>query len=199
MELYTTTYREDRALRKTIFLDRDGTINIDHGYVYRKEDFQFLPGVLKGLKLLEQLGFLLVIITNQSGIARGYYTEDEYHELNKWLLNELKKEGIHIASSFYCPHHPEAKVEEYRMSCECRKPGTALYKQACAQWDVDTEKSYAIGDKERDVSFCGESDVKGIILYQEKECLEGKVRMIQGGVYEAALMIKKDMENEHEG
>ena len=90
-------------MRKVIFLDRDGTINVDHGYVYKKEEFQFLGGVLEGLRLLEQLGFGLVIITNQSGIARGYYTEDEYHELNKWLLNELKKEGIHIASSFYCP------------------------------------------------------------------------------------------------
>ena len=186
-------------MRKVIFLDRDGTINVDHGYVYKKEEFQFLEGVLEGLRLLEQLGFGLVIITNQSGIARGYYTEDEYYELNKWLLNELKKEGIHIASSFYCPHHPEAKVEEYRMSCECRKPGTALYKQACAQLEIDESKSYAIGDKARDVSFCEESEVRGIVLYQDEECLEGKIRMIQGGVYEAALMIKKDMENEHEG
>lgn len=180
-------------MRKAIFLDRDGTINIDHGYVYRKEDFQFLPNAIEGLKILEQLGFLLVIITNQSGIARGYYAEEDYMELNKWMLAELLKEGIHIASSFYCPHHPEAKVEKYRVACDCRKPGTALYKQACEQLEIDESRSYAIGDKARDVSFCEESDVKGIVLYQDEERLEGKVRTIQGGVYEAALMIKKDM------
>ena len=186
-------------MRKAVFLDRDGTINVDYGYVYKKEEFQFLPGVLEGLRLLEQLNFVLVIITNQSGIARGYYTEEEYHELNKWLLNEFEKEGIHIASSFYCPHHSEAKVEKYRIECECRKPKTALYKQACEQLGIDISGSYAVGDKLRDVAFCKENEARGIVLYQEKESLEGKVRMIQGGIYEAALLIKKDMENENEG
>lgn len=199
MELYTTTGGKGWALNKVVFLDRDGTINVDGGYIYRKEDFYFLPQVLEGLRLLKQLGFELVIITNQSGIARGYYTEDEYHVLDKWILDKLEKEGIQIASSFYCPHHPEAKVDKYRKNCECRKPGTALYRLACTQLEIDESKSYAIGDKARDVFFCKESDVKGIILYQDEECLEGKIRMIRGGVYEAALMIKKDLENEHEG
>ena len=185
-------------MRKAIFLDRDGTINIDYGYIYRKEDFQFLPKTIEALKLFEQLGFLLVIITNQSGIARGYYSEEEYLELNRWMIEELSKEGIHIASSYYCPHHPDAKLKQYRVVCKCRKPGTALYNQACEQLEIDDSLSYVIGDKIRDVAFCRKSAAKGILLYQDEECTEGNIISIRGGLYDAALIIKSDMEKQDE-
>lgn len=185
-------------MRKAIFLDRDGTINRDHGYVYRKEDFEFLPGVIESLQLLEHMGFLLVIVTNQSGIARGYYSEEAYQDLNRWMVDTLKKEGVTIASSFYCPHHPDAKIEKYRINCECRKPGTLLYKKAYEKLDIDLSQSYAIGDKERDVAFCKESDVKGIILYQEETKQEENIRWIQGSLMDAAAMIKEEIESGRE-
>ncbi len=181
-------------MRKAIFLDRDGTINVDYGYVYKKEDFAFLPGVIESLKQLEQMGFILVIITNQSGIARGYYTEEAYQDLNMWLIDTLKREGVTIASSFYCPHHPDAKVEKYRVTCDCRKPGTLMYKKACELLDIDLSQSYAIGDKERDTAFCKESTVKGIVLYQSESRQEGNIRMIEGGLQAAVQIIREETE-----
>lgn len=151
-------------LKKAVFLDRDGTINVEKNYLYKIEDFEFIDGVLKALRELSDAGFLLIIITNQSGIARGYYTEKDYGLLNSWLLETFAKNGIKISASYFCPHLPDASVERYRTICNCRKPNTGLFEQAVKDFNIDLKKSFAIGDKIRDLAICEKSDCKGFLI-----------------------------------
>ncbi len=148
-----------RTMNKAVFLDRDGTINRDLGYVYKPADFIVLPGVMEGLRLLEAAGYLLIVITNQSGIARGYYTEEEYDMLEKYIDKLFLANGVHIAKTYHCPHLGE--------ECDCRKPKTGLFYLAAEEFDIDFSKSYAIGDKPRDLCICGEQPVEGILLSPE--------------------------------
>ena len=182
-------------MQKAIFLDRDGTINIDKNYLYKISDFEFLPGVLESLKKLSDAGFLLFIITNQSGIARGYYTEGDFAVLNRWFISELNKHGIIITDIYYCPHHPEAKVEKYRISCDCRKPKLGMFYKAISQYNIDLNKSFAVGDKERDLEICKKTPVRGILLYSDLEKSIEKSNncfKIKGGLKEALDIILKE-------
>lgn len=147
-------------MNKAVFLDRDGTINVDTGYVYRYEDFKFIDGVIEGLKLLSEHGYLLVIVTNQSGIARGYYSEEDFLKLHQKIDEVLEKQGIHISGLYYCPHLD---------GCTCRKPQTSLFMDAVKDLDIDLSKSYAIGDKVRDLQICKEQAVKGFLLAEDSE------------------------------
>lgn len=151
-------------MNKAVFLDRDGTINIEKNYLYKKEDFVFLPGVIDALKQLQEDGFLLIVITNQSGIARGYYSEEDFITLNTWMLSTLKKNGINITAVYFCPHLPDAQIEKYRTNCECRKPKLGMYKKAIKDYDIDLSQSFAIGDKIRDCAICTHSDCKGFLV-----------------------------------
>ena len=125
---------------------------------------QFIDGVLESLRKLSDAGFLLIIITNQSGIARGYYTEKDYEILNSWLLDTFAKNGINIAASYFCPHLPDAMVESYRAVCNCRKSNTGLFEQAVKDFDIDLSKSFAIGDKIRDLAICEKSECKVFLI-----------------------------------
>ena len=151
-------------MNKAIFLDRDGTINVEKHYLYKKEDFEFLPGVINALKKLQQAGYKLIIITNQSGIARGYYSEKDFHILNDWMLTQLKQQGVIIAQVYYCPHLPNADVEAYRKDCYCRKPKLGLFQRAINDYHIQLSKSYAIGDKIRDCAICENTACKGFLL-----------------------------------
>ncbi len=156
-------------MNKAVFLDRDGTINVEKNYLYKIEEFEFLPGVLDALKKLQQAGFLLVIVTNQSGIGRGYYTEEDFHHLNDWMIQTLKKNGVSISDVYYCPHLPDAKVEKYRKDCECRKPKLGMYRQAVIDHNIDFSISYAVGDKLRDCSICKTTACKGFLIGENEE------------------------------
>ncbi len=158
-------------MSKAVFLDRDGTINIDKNYIYKMEDFEFIPGAVEALRLLQKEGYKLIIITNQSGIARGYYTEEQYETLNQWMLRELEVAGVFIDGVYYCPHHPGAKVKEYRKECNCRKPGLGLFEDAIREHNIDLSLSYAVGDKLRDVAICQSTPCKGYLV-GDKENLE---------------------------
>lgn len=164
-------------LRPAVFLDRDGTINVDKGYLYRKVDFEYMDGAVEGLKKLYRMGYLLFIITNQSGIARGYYTEEAFLSLNEWMLNDLCSKGIIVSEVYYCPHYIEGIVPQYSRACDCRKPGTHLFWKAKGEWGIDMGRSFAVGDKRRDISICNESGVTGILLgnTEKKEFNEGVV------------------------
>lgn len=151
-------------MNKAVFLDRDGTINKEKHYLFKISDFEYFDGAVAGLKTLSDMGYILVIVTNQSGIARGYYTEDDYRSLDQWIKDDLEKKGIHISGSYFCPHLPDGKVKKYSKKCDCRKPGTALFWKAASDLNIDMDCSFAIGDKERDLSICDESGVKGILL-----------------------------------
>lgn len=149
---------------KAVFLDRDGTINVEKGYLFRIEDFEFLPGAVEALKSVQDAGYKLIIITNQSGIARGYYTLQDFHRINNWMLETLEAKGVHINKVYFCPHHPEAAVPEFRIDCDCRKPKTGLYKEAVEEFDLEISECYAIGDKIRDCSICGSGGCHGFLI-----------------------------------
>ncbi|MGS2717388.1 D-glycero-beta-D-manno-heptose 1,7-bisphosphate 7-phosphatase [Eionea flava] len=129
---------------KVAFLDRDGVINVDHGYVHCVDRFEFLPGVIKALQLLVANGFSLIVVTNQSGIGRGYYSEADYQKLTHWYVSELAKHKVNILDVFHCPHSPEE-------NCDCRKPKSGLFDQACEKYAINMEKSLMVGDKLSDI------------------------------------------------
>ena len=159
---------------KAVFLDRDGTINVEKNYMFKTEEFEYNEGALKALRRLNDAGYLLVVITNQSGIARGYYTEQDYYKVDNWMKKDLLSRGIMISASYYCPHHPEAIVSRYRCKCKCRKPGTELFHKAQEELNIDMDLSFAIGDRMRDLAICYESGVKGILLSgNESKMLDG--------------------------
>ncbi len=149
---------------KAVFLDRDGTINIERNYLYKISDFEYIDGVIEGLQMLVKAGYLLFIITNQSGIARGYYSEQEFLVLNEWMLADLREKGIPIAKVSYCPHLPEAINKSYQRECECRKPKLGMFYEIIINFNIDEKKSYAVGDKMRDVAIAGQSEITGILL-----------------------------------
>lgn len=152
---------------KAIFLDRDGTINVDKGYLYKVSDFEYIKGAVEALKLLSEKEYLLFVITNQSGIARGYYTEEDYFALDKWMREDLLSKGVMITDTFFCSHLPNGIIPKYSVCCDCRKPKTKLFWEAANRYDIDMSQSFAIGDKERDLSICLESDVRGILLSEK--------------------------------
>lgn len=136
-------------MQKAIFLDRDGVINVEKNYVYKKEDFEFIDGVFDTLKQLQELGYKLFIITNQSGIGRGYYTVDDFEKLTSWILSEFEKYQISISQVEFCPHNPDEE-------CLCRKPKTGMIENILKNHKIDLEKSWLIGDKKSDI-LCGKS------------------------------------------
>ena len=138
-------------MKKIIFLDRDGVINIDKSYLYLWENFEFTYRAIDALKLLKKANFDFIIITNQSGIARGFFTEKEYKSLTKKLLNYLKKKDIDILDIFYCPHHPQGKIKEFSIRCDCRKPNPGMLFNAQRKYDLDLGRSFIIGDKPEDM------------------------------------------------
>jgi D-glycero-D-manno-heptose 1,7-bisphosphate phosphatase len=141
-----------------------------------------------------------VIVTNQSGIARGYYTEDDFRKLNDWMLKKLKAADVDIAKVYYCPHLPDAEIAQYRMECDCRKPKLGMYEQAIKEWHIDVTQSYAIGDKIRDCTICKEGGCRGyLIADNEKEEIISEVKAgavsgvnYAGNLLEAAKAIVND-------
>lgn len=149
---------------KVIFLDRDGVINIDDGYVHKKEDWIFTHKCLKALKSFIDKGFKLIIITNQAGIAKGFYSIEDYNALTKWYLNILKKNGISVLSVIYCPHHPQGIVAQYKKDCNCRKPKPGLIKDAVSKFNIDIQKSILVGDKISDIIAGARSEIKNLVI-----------------------------------
>ena len=136
---------------KAVFLDRDNTIILDKGYTHKIEDLHFLPKAIDGLKILHEAGYALIIITNQSGIARGMYTEQQYKEFRDNMHAKLLQQGIMIKDEFFCPHHPEKGIGEYKIDCDCRKPKPGMLEKAIEQQSIDRKKSWTIGDKAADI------------------------------------------------
>lgn len=154
---------------KAIFLDRDGTINIDKGYLYKKEDFEFEKGSIEALKRFMKLNFILIIVTNQSGVGRGYYREKDIEILNEYLIDYLSKKGIEIKKIYYCPHHPEEGVGKYKKDCEFRKPNPGMLLKGIREFDIDISKSYMVGDKISDVMAGLKSGLKSVLLTNKKK------------------------------
>lgn len=138
-------------MKKVIFLDRDGTINKEKNYLYKWEEFEYEENAIDGLKKLQELGYNFIIITNQSGIARGYYSEEDLLVLTKKMCEDLESKGIKILECKYCPHHPDGKIEKYKKDCDCRKPKNKLIEEAIQKYKIDRKLSYMVGDKLSDI------------------------------------------------
>jgi D-glycero-D-manno-heptose 1,7-bisphosphate phosphatase len=134
-----------------VFLDRDGVINVDSGYVGHWDSFVFLPGAVDAMRTLYEAGYVLVIVTNQSGIGRGFYTEEDFHRLTEQMSEELSQQGVSVAGVYFCPHLPEATLPKYRKTCKCRKPSPGLIHRAIEDLDIDLTRSAMVGDKVSDM------------------------------------------------
>jgi D-glycero-D-manno-heptose 1,7-bisphosphate phosphatase len=142
---------------KTIFLDRDGVINKEKKYLHQIQDFEFINGVFESCKYFSKIGFKIIIITNQSGIARGYYTNKDYENLTQWMLDKFKSEQINILDVFHCPHLPSD-------FCECRKPKPGMLLTAKTKHNIDMNNSWMIGDKENDIKAANNAGIMNTIL-----------------------------------
>ncbi|MDI7261750.1 MAG: D-glycero-beta-D-manno-heptose 1,7-bisphosphate 7-phosphatase [Thermodesulfobacteriota bacterium] len=149
---------------RAVFLDRDGTINEEMGYVNHLDRFRLLPRVGEAIRLLNERHIKVVVITNQSGVARGYFPESLIHQVHQKMRNLLEKEGAHLDGIYYCPHHPDAGEPPYRQRCRCRKPETGLIEKAVEELDIDCSKSYMIGDRGADVEFGHRVGAKTVLL-----------------------------------
>ena len=149
-----TTPGSAETLRPAVFLDRDGTINEQMGYINHLSRFRLLPGAAQAIRRLNTLGLPVIVVTNQSGLARGYFPETLLDEVHREMHRLLALEGAHIDGLYICPHHPEAKEERFRLQSNCRKPKTGLLEQAAAEQHLDLRHSFVVGDRWSDLR-CG--------------------------------------------
>jgi len=155
---------------KCAFLDRDGVVNEDKGYTHKQSDLKILPGVFQGIRYLNSRKFLIIIITNQSGIGRGYYTVNKFHKFNSSLIEQLNANRSYIDDLFYCPHHPSQGLKKFKKTCPCRKPKNGMIIQASKKWNIDLKKSFMVGDSYSDYLCAKKSKVK--FVYFNKNFLK---------------------------
>lgn len=139
------------APRRALFLDRDGVINVDHGYVHTPQQTDWMPGIFDLVAAAHADGYLPVVVTNQAGIARGYYTEEDFLAYTAWMHGEFRRRHVPLAATYFCPHHPEAGLGEYKANCNCRKPQPGMLLAAVRELSLELERSVLVGDKETDV------------------------------------------------
>jgi D-glycero-D-manno-heptose 1,7-bisphosphate phosphatase len=150
--------------KPAVFIDRDGTINEQRGYINHLSRFELLPGVTDAVKLLNKNNFFAIIVTNQSGVARGYYPISLVHQVSELMTKSLEREGATIDGIFYCPHHPRGIVPEFTADCDCRKPKTGLVNQALKAFDIDMSNSYVVGDRYVDIELAIRLNLKGVLV-----------------------------------
>ena len=148
--------------KKVIFLDRDGVINHDSGYIGKIENFHFIDRVFEACKYFISIGYEIIVITNQSGIGRGYYTQNDFEELTKYMLQKFEENGVKILRVYHCPHSPE-------VNCSCRKPNTKMIEDACRDFEIDLNKSWLIGDKISDIKTAINANIKNHILITKEK------------------------------
>ncbi len=149
---------------KAIFLDRDGVLNVDLGYTYKPKDLRLVSGAIEGLRELRTLGYKLVVVTNQSGVARGFFSLADVEDFHQELLLQIRHElpGFSFDATMICPHHPDGKIPEFAIQCECRKPRIKLVTDAARDLDIDLGQSWLIGDKDSDIECAINAGMKGI-------------------------------------
>jgi len=146
-------------LPKALFLDRDGVVNVEKNYLHKIEEFELVEGIVEVCRAYQESGYLIIIVTNQSGISRGYYTEDDFAILSEWMVEHFKTLGITITHIYHCPHH-----ESIDGVCECRKPEPGMFLEAQKEYDLDMAHSVMIGDNERDIEAAQRAGVEMNIL-----------------------------------
>ena len=176
-------------MNKALFLDRDGVINEDIKYLYEIEKFKFCKGIFEVVYKFQKKGYLIFVVTNQSGIGRGYYTHKAFKKLTNWMLNRFKKRGINIQKVYHCPHTP-------KQNCKCRKPNNQMFENAIKEFDIDVENSWIIGDKISDIEASKKSRVKHSILIDKNHSIkEDNIDFfIVNNTYEITKLLKEKIE-----
>ena len=152
-------------MNAAIFFDRDGVLNEEVGYLWQIEKFAWIDGARDAIKFCNERGFLVVVVTNQGGIARGLYTHAEVYALHDFMQKSLAQVGAHIDAFYFCPHHPEGVVPEFSIICDCRKPKPGLILRACAELDIDPKRSILIGDAQRDIDSARAAGLRDAIFF----------------------------------
>jgi D-glycero-D-manno-heptose 1,7-bisphosphate phosphatase len=144
------------------FLDRDGVLNVDHGYAHRPEQLEWIDGAREAVRLLNEAGYYVLVVTNQSGIARGYFTEEAVKAFHALMQNDLASHGAHVDAFYFCPHHPEGLIKPLAIHCQCRKPASGMFEQAASEWPIDRGASFMIGDKDEDMAAAKTFGIRGV-------------------------------------
>ncbi len=177
--------------KKAVFLDRDGVLIEDLGYVYKTEDLHLLPGVEEALKLLSTHGYLLVAITNQSGVARGKFQLRDIDKFHSHLQELLTKNSAPLDAIYVCPHHKDGEVAIFSVQCTCRKPGTKLVDDAIADWNIDRSKSYFVGDKDSDIECAINSSVTPLLVQSDRYPQKSNAKIFTGLLDAARFIIQQ--------
>jgi len=151
-------------MKPAVFLDRDGTIIVERGYLSRLDQIELFPWSAEAIRVLKDAGFAVVIVTNQAGIARGFFDESFVRSAHVHLDRLLRAQGAVVDGYYYCPHHPDGAVDRYRMTCECRKPGAGMVRRAAADLGLDVARSFVVGDKWLDVGLARNAGATGVLL-----------------------------------
>jgi D-glycero-D-manno-heptose 1,7-bisphosphate phosphatase len=168
--------RKNQDKRPAAFLDRDGVLNIDHGYVHKPEKLDWIKGAPEAVHLLNEARYYVIVVTNQSGVARGFYPETAVHEFHDHMQEALRAQGAHIDAFYYCPHHPDGTVKALAITCNCRKPKPGLLEQAAREWPIDLSRSFLIGDKTDDMRAASAFNIRGIRFDPKTDSLLDLVR-----------------------
>jgi len=177
-----------------VFIDRDGVINDDKGYVHRIEDFFFLPGAISGMQLFQNMGYKIVIITNQAGIARGMYSENDFLKLTEHMTKKLEGRNVKVSGVYFCPHHPDGVIKRWTSVCNCRKPNPGMLTKAANDLGLLLEKSILLGDKCSDINAGINAGIpiniliKSSLLNEKNSCTNAS--FVTDSIYKAAFYIK---------
>ena len=182
-------------MTRAVFLDRDGVIIKDTGYLHERDKVSFFPRVSEAVKLLNEQGFKVIVITNQAGVARGYFTEETVREINQFIQDMLAEQEAIIDRFYYCPHHIEGVVEAYRKACYCRKPNPGMLEQAARDFRIELSKSFVIGDNLIDIEAGRRVGCRTIMLNNRECCSKGDITpdYVAPDLYEAVKWILKLM------
>lgn len=151
-------------IKKAVFIDRDGTINVDKGYINHEDLFELIPSVAQAIRQLNKNNFLVFIVSNQSGLARGFFSQEVLDKVHQRMNRLLSQKNAHYDALYYCPHHPDGMIEEFRKDCDCRKPKTGLFKKALKDFEFDIKSSFMVGDKPSDIEFGKRCGLKTIMV-----------------------------------
>lgn len=162
--------------RPAAFLDRDGVLNVDHGYTHKPEQLEWIDGAPEAVRLLNEAGYFVLVITNQSGVARGFYDEATVKSFHVHMQDSLATHGAHVDAFYYCPHHPEGTIKSLAIRCRCRKPGPGMLEQAAREWPIDLGSTFLIGDKDDDIAAATAFNIRGIKFDFRKDSLLDLVR-----------------------
>lgn len=183
---------------KAAFLDRDGVINEEVNYLHKIEDFKYIPRCIEALSIIKELGYQIVIVTNQAGIARGYYSEKEYELLTRWYLGDLKEKGIDVLEVVHCPHHPDGVVKDLSIKCQCRKPNTGLIDEVVSKYGIDLESSFLVGDKLTDLTAARRAGIKSRFLVESGHKIDEVIDeecTVLSDLFEVARFLEKSVQS----